>query len=166
MWRPLLDSEAFVPARKAFSASTVQFLLYGCLLKSLLNFKICIDTHIPKHLLGLSASGKSSEGRKIKSHHALKELWSSHLQISFPCPLLIGRSLFPWHYPSVTLIELKSTSHHLISLFFLFVLKQSCEVSRKRVKKAKFCLPSPYACPRSYMLWVRDPPSQLSSCIL
>ena len=33
------------------------------------------------------------------------------------------------------------TSHHLISLFLLFVLKQSCEVSRKGVRKAKFCLP-------------------------
>ena len=134
-------SEVLVPASKAPSTSTLQYLPHRYLQKSLLSFKICIDTHVSKQLLGFSAPGRSSEGRKRRSHHTLKGLQASHLQISFPHLLPIGSSLSPWHYPSVTLVELKSTSHYLISLFFLFVLKQSCEVSRKGVGKAKFCLP-------------------------
>lgn len=76
-----------------------------------------------------------------KESHAVEGLRASQPQVSFPHLPLTGWSLFPWHLPSVTLIELKSTSHHLISLFFLFVLKQSCAVSREGARKAKFCLP-------------------------
>lgn len=125
-------SAACVPAKKAPATFTLQCLPQCSLHKPPYSYA-CLQA-----LVGISYI-RSSQGIK-RSHHASKNLQASHLQCSFPCLLPISRPPFPWHYPSATLMELKSTSCHWISLVFLFVLKQSCDVSRKGVGEARFCL--------------------------